>query len=109
MRASGPHSTNVKTLVQSLESQMWFDWLQKRKLRKKAADEGGLDVAALEAEAAANDRGADRGSRAQKAARDAERSEAEAAELRKRRERCGPWPLVTSFERRKKQAEPRGK
>ena len=61
---------------------------QKRKLRKKEAElEGeGLDLAALEAQAAANGN-TDLGSRKQRAERDAAVQAAHDADLQKRRER----------------------
>lgn len=63
--------------------------MQKRKIRKKEADEdeGGLDLAALEAEAAAAGPGKDRGSRSDKAGRDAAKAALQAAELVERRNR----------------------
>lgn len=63
--------------------------LQKRKIRKKAveADEGTLDIAALEAEAAAAGESNDRGSRADKQTRDAKNAEALQAKLQERKER----------------------
>ena len=63
--------------------------LQKRKIRKKAAEpvEETLDIAALEAEAAAAEGGNDRGSRADKQSRDAKKAEAREAQLQERKDR----------------------
>ena len=63
--------------------------MQKRKIRKKAveSEEGTLDIAALEAEAAAAGEAQDRGSRADKASRDAKAAEERAAKLQERRDR----------------------
>lgn len=62
---------------------------QKRKIRKKAAepDEGALDLAALEAEAAAADGSKDRGSRADKLSKDAKQAQAREKDLQERKER----------------------
>ena len=69
--------------------------LQKRKLRKKESNEAGLDIAALEAEAAAHDSAKDRGSRNQRIARDAEQAAATVAEETRRKER---YVFLVSFE-----------
>lgn len=63
---------------------------QKRKIRKKDTDEEevGLNLAALEAEAAKTDAGKDRGSRTQRASREAEQVAARETELKQRQERC---------------------
>ncbi len=64
--------------------------VQKRKIRKKAveAEEGTLDIAALEAEAAAADGAQDRGSRADKATKDAKLAKEREADLLERKNRC---------------------
>lgn len=71
--------------------------VQKRKIRKKGAEveEGGLDIAALEAEAEAADAGKDRGSRADKKSRDAKMAEAHEAKLQEKKDRS--LALIASF------------
>lgn len=63
--------------------------MQKRKIRKKAAEpeEGTLDIAALEAEAAAEGAGKDRGSRADRASKDAKLAGEREAKLQERKTR----------------------
>ena len=62
--------------------------LQKKKMRSKVADEDALDLAALEAEAAAADSSRDRGSREERAAaRDAAEREGLAAADEQRKAR----------------------
>ena len=56
-------------------------------------EDAGLDLAALEAEAAAADQGADRGSRKMRADREAEAASAREAEVEQRRERQAPQLL----------------
>ncbi len=67
--------------------------MQKKKMRTKVADEDGLDLAALEAEAAATGSSRDRGSREERAAarEAAEREGLAAADEQRKARYDGSW------------------